>query len=52
MKKADKCIWRDINIKTTGRNISNFIEKVSRVRHLSLFERAPAAYVSGANFLS
>ena len=24
MKKADKCIWRDINIKTTGRNISNF----------------------------
>ena len=28
------------------------LEKVSRVRHLSLFERAPAAYVSGANFLS
>ena len=28
------------------------VEKVSRVRHLSLFERAPAAYVSGANFLS
>src|SRR5574341_1191160 len=26
------------------------LEKVSRVRHLSLFERAPAAYVSGANF--
>ena len=24
----------------------------TRVRHLSLFERAPAAYVSGANFLS
>ena len=22
------------------------------MRHLSLFERAPAAYVSGANFLS
>ena len=30
----------------------NTLEKVSRVRHLSLFERAPAAYVSGANFLS
>ena len=28
------------------------LEKVSRVRHLSLFERAPAAYVSGATFLS
>ena len=28
------------------------LEKVSRVRHLLLFERAPAAYVSGANFLS
>src|SRR5574337_1821389 len=27
------------------------LEKVSRVRHLSLFERAPAAYVSGANFI-
>ena len=25
---------------------------MSRVRHLPLFERAPAAYVSGANFLS
>ena len=31
---------------------SDPLEKVSRVRHLSLFERAPAAYVSGANFLS
>src|SRR5574340_253745 len=29
----------------------NPLEKVSRVKHLSLFERAPAAYVSGANFL-
>ena len=28
------------------------LEEVSRVRHLSLFERAPAAYVRGANFLS
>ena len=28
------------------------LEKVSRVRHISQFERAPAAYVSGANFLS
>ena len=28
------------------------LEKVSRVRHLPLFERAPAVYVSGANFLS
>ena len=28
------------------------LEKVSRVRHLSLFQRAHAAYVSGANFLS
>ena len=28
------------------------LEKVSRVRHLPLFERAPGAYVSGANFLS
>ena len=34
-------------------NLFSFpLEKVSRVRHLSLFERAPAAYVSGANFLS
>ena len=30
----------------------NPLEKVSRMKHLSLFEWAPAAYVSGANFLS
>ena len=29
-----------------------YICNSNRVRHLPLFERAPAAYVSGANFLS
>ena len=29
-----------------------FIISINHCRHLSLFERAPAAYVSGANFLS
>ena len=37
---------------TSGGQRIGPLEKVSRVRHLSLFERAPSACVSGANFLS
>ena len=35
-----------------GWEIAVYWKWQDRVRHLSLFERAPAAYVSGANFLS